>query len=117
MAKTLNFVNDDIELIGGNFTTVTDLEGLRQKIDQKLQFFHGEWFLNATEGIPYFEEILVKPADAGLVASIFNNVILSEAEVTGIRDVEADLDASTRTFTYRAKIETIFGDTEVTNNG
>jgi len=114
MAKTINFTDGDIQLVDGNFTTAVDLEGLRQKIIQKLQFFISEWFLDNTDGIPYFQDVLVKPADTGLVASIFNAVILDEVEVTSVGEVEADLDPNTRVFTYRAQIQTIFGDMEVT---
>lgn len=114
MPKTLNFTDSDLQLDKvGNLSAITGIESLRQKIEQSLQYFKGEWFLNQNTGVPYFQDILVKPADAGLVASIFNSVILLEQEVTGLGTVESDLDPVTRVFTYRAQVQTVFGQTEI----
>ena len=63
--------------------------------------------------MPYYQEILIKPNDAGLVASILNAQITAEPEVTRIGEVVADLDPTTRRFTYSATVETIYGNTEV----
>ena len=114
MPKTLNFTDSDLQLDSvGNLSAITGIESLRQNVEQSLQYFKVEWFLNKLTGVPYFQGVLVKPADAGLVASIFNSVILSKQEVTGLGDVQAALDPTTRVFTYRAQVETVFGQMEV----
>jgi len=116
MVKTLN-ISDDGNLTidaSGNLEVATDLEGLRQKLIQKLRFFRGEWFLDVIDGTPYFQEILTKPINMGLVTSILNNRIMSEPEVTGLGAVDSNLDPITRRFTYKANVITIFGETQVT---
>lgn len=108
--RTLNITNDDLQLnTQGNLGVATDLEGLRQKIVQKLRFFRGDWFLNSQEGIPYYQNILVKPSDAGFVTSILNNAITEEVEVTGLGAVTSSLDPVTREFFYSVQVQTIFG--------
>ena len=48
---------------------------------------------------------------AELAAAVINAAIRDEgrAEVTGIANVTATLDVSTRVMTYRAEVETIYG--------
>lgn len=105
--RTLNF---PLQLNNkGLIVIATGLEALRQKINQRLLLFQDTWFLDSTAGVPYMQEILKKPVDPGLIASIFNSEILKESEVVSIGAIEASLDAETRSFDYKATIRTIFG--------
>ena len=97
----------------GELIIVEGLEALRQKINQRLSLFKGSWFLDITAGVPYMQEILKKPVDPGLVASIFNEEILKEPEILSIGAVEASLDLETRKFNYKATPKTIYGPIEV----
>lgn len=97
----------------GNIKIIEGIESLAENIDQRLQLFKGKYFLDTTAGVPYLEEILKKPVDPGLAASILNTETLKEPETTGIGEVSADLDPNTRVFSYSANIKSIFGDLEV----
>lgn len=97
----------------GNIKIIEGIESLVENVDQRLQLFKNKYFMNLLAGIPYFEEIIKKPVDPGLAASVLNNEILKEPEVTGIGSVTVDLDRNTRKFRYDATINSIFGDTEV----
>lgn len=97
----------------GNIATVTGLERLRQKLLQRLRFFKGEWFLDVGRGVPYRQDILAAPANAGFAASVFNQEILKESEVTGIANVSADFNHTTRTLSYQVLVTTIHGDMEL----
>lgn len=61
-----------------------DLDGIRQQIMLRLGFFKGEWFLDEENGIPWYEEILVKNPSVAKIQTIFRDAILS---VKGVRDV------------------------------
>ena len=97
----------------GNIKIIEDVESLAENIDQRLKLFKGKYFLDTTAGVPYFEEILKKPVDPGLAASVLNAEILKEPEVLSIGSVSVDLDRNTRIFNYDATIQTIFGELEV----
>ncbi len=114
MVKTLDVSTGDIAIdANGNLALANSIEGLRQKVIQKLLFFQGEWFLDVQDGIPYLQDILTRPVDAGMVASIFNSAILEEVEVTGLGNVSSSLNPNTRRFSYNAIVNTIFGDMEI----
>ena len=97
----------------GNIRVIEGVESLAENIDQRLSLFRGKYFLDNTVGVPYLQDILVKPIDPGLVASIINSEISMEPEVTNIGAVEVDLDPGTREFSYSASIESIFGQVQV----
>lgn len=113
--RTWFFENSELVLDSeGNIKTIDGLESLIENIDQRLKLFKNKYFMDTTAGVPYLEEILKKPVDPGLVASILNAEIMKEPEVTGIGAVETSLDPDTREFSYRAEIQSIFGNFEVT---
>jgi hypothetical protein len=47
-----------------------------QDILQNLNFFLGEWFLDNTIGVPWFQQILVKAPDTGAIDALIQNAIL-----------------------------------------
>ena len=95
----------------GEIVVLEDLEALRLKVNERLSLFKGTWILDVNAGVPYLQDIMKKPVDPGMAASILNNEILKEEEVTSIGEVETDLDPDTRVFTYTATINTIYGTT------
>lgn len=97
----------------GNILVITGIESLAENIDQRLKLFRGKYFLDTNAGVPYLQNILVKPVDPGLAASILNAEILKEPEVTGLTDVTVSLDRNTRLFNYSATVNSIYGDLEV----
>ena len=97
----------------GNIKIIEGIESLAENVDQRLKLFKGKYFMDTTAGVPYLEEILKKPVDPGLAASVLNAEILKEGEVTGIGEVSVDLNRNTRVFSYDATIQSIFGDVEV----
>lgn len=98
----------------GNIKIIEGVESLAENVDQRLKLFKGKYFMDTTAGVPYLEEILKKPVDPGLAASVLNAEILKEPEVTGIGEVTANLNPDTRVFDYRATVLNIFGELEVT---
>ncbi len=114
MVRTLGTIDDDLALdANGNMQVVTELEGLRQKVQQKLRLWRGEWFLDTRAGVPYEQDILIRGVDPGLVTSLLNAQILAEPEVREIVEVSADLDRDTRVYTYTARVASIFGEMEI----
>ena len=87
---------------------VDGIDSLSQRIRQRLRFRLGEWQLDTRRGT---ESVIGHDFTAELAAAVINTAIRDEgrAEVTGIANVTATLDVSTRVMTYRAEVPTIYG--------
>lgn len=96
-----------------NFVTLSGLDALVQKVQNRLRFFLGEWFLNTTVGVPYFQEVFQKPVDPSLIVSIINTEIYKEQDVTEISDINFTYDSALRTFSYSAFIVSIYGSSQL----
>ena len=50
-------------------------EDVAQELWIRLHFFQGEWFLDTTVGIPYFQSILGQKTPTGIIEQMFRRVI------------------------------------------
>lgn len=82
----LNLNTHDLDLSNFQLEFVEGLDYYRQKVTVVLKFFYGEWFLDTTLGIKYFEEIFVKNPNFTLIDNLFKIAIL---EIDGIIELIA----------------------------
>lgn len=85
----------DLVLSDGNVPLYT---GLDQRIDCALRTVFGEWWLDRSEGVRYFEELLKKNPDMSVARQIFASVISEVPGVQSITKLETKFQPSTRTF-------------------
>ncbi len=86
--------------------TDPDSESLAQRLSIKLQFFKGEWFLDIDFGIPYFQEIFVKPFIQSAMDAIFKNQILATPDVVALVQYASQFNRSQRTFAVEFIVKT-----------
>ncbi len=121
--------NDTFLDASGNVAIVDNAESLRQRLLERLQFFLGEWFLDETRGVPYFQQILQSNVDINIVSNIITNEILKESEVIRVeapvintttakksQHPVISFDRTTRQFTYSAAIVNDFTTFDLTFN-
>lgn len=74
------------DLVIGDFVdhVVTGLDALVQRIRIRLSVFLGEWFLDETRGVPYFQEILEKGTSYDQISDGIKLVIAQTPEVKSI---------------------------------
>ncbi len=89
------------------FATVTGIQEVRQRIQERLRYWRGEWFLNSAEGLPYLTDLLGSRLDEGLVHTVIREQVLDVADVTGVSNIE--ITESNRVFTISLDVATIFG--------
>ena len=88
-----NFRGNDIATSGRQF--VTGAEATAQAVRARLRLFLGEWFLDVSQGTPWFQSILGKaPQDVAEIE--LKNRILSAPGVAQIRKFEFDPDLTNR---------------------
>ena len=87
---------------------------MRQSIQLELRTFRGEWFLDTTAGVPYFQEVFgPKKRELGEVDSIIKAAIMRVPEVNRILAYESSFADATRKFTVSAKVDTTYGPVDV----
>ena len=90
------------------FTTTTS-ENLAQRLKIRLQTFKGEWFLDGTIGIDYFNQIAGKNRSKAAVDAIIQAEILKENEVLQITAYSSVVDKTTRKITIQFTVRTVDG--------
>ena len=78
------------------FALKTGRAAVAQRLDHRFKFFFGEWFLDQRQGVPYYQNILVKNPNLKVVRGIFRQVILKTPGIFSIKKFELTLDRKTR---------------------
>ena len=76
--------------------TPTSVEGIKQNIKQRLQTLKGEYFLDRTRGLPWFQIILRKNPNSNLVSTLFKETILNTEGVTKLNAFSLYFNSKTR---------------------
>lgn len=110
----LDAVNYDLTLSNFQLRLTDNLtEYMSQKIENVLSTFAGEWFLDFSIGLPYFDRILIKTADLNDVRNIFLIAITGIPEVEEIISFDTDFIVGTRKYTIDFKVKVKDLDTPV----
>jgi hypothetical protein len=89
---------------------VTDpLGSIAQAVRIRLQFFLGEWFLDLSVGVPYFEQILIKNPDVRNVQGLIRKEILATPGVLSLLALKLVYDSAGRELTVTYTANTDFG--------
>ncbi len=90
--------------------TELDLEEIRQSLEVRLKFFFGEWFLDNTQGVKYFEFIFVKNPILDVVGAVLKTAILNTAGVKELLEYTQDYDNTLRNISISFKVNTDLGE-------
>lgn len=101
--------DNDFDLSTGNLQMLSGIESIAQDIRLALQFFMGEWFLDRSVGVPYFQEVLVKTPDPNALQSIFRKIILGRPGVVSLLDIQLAQDDETRKLNLAFRVQTDAG--------
>lgn len=72
-------------------------EAAAQRIAVSLLMFTGEYFLDLTAGVPYYESVLVHNPDLDLIRTLFRRIVSQDAYVVDVTKCEVSLDTQSRT--------------------
>ena len=71
-------------------------ESVRQAVKIRLLWFFKEWRFAPQNGVPYFEEILVKGPNLERIRRIVKNEVQSVDAVNGVRNITVEYNKPTR---------------------
>lgn len=97
----------DLDTSNNELTLTTGLQAIQQHLQVKLRMFLGEWFLNTSVGVPWFQDILVKQPNFVTIENALKTEILETVGVIELISFEFDFNSTTRVFTldFRASTE------------
>lgn len=102
--------NHDMTFGHGIADMAVDSESCAQRVKTRLLLLQGEWFLDMDAGVPWIQQITVKPANLPFAESVIKRTILETDGVSEIRKFGMALDRNTRKLTISATVATIYGD-------
>lgn len=87
-------------------------EGVGQIIKTGLLLWLGEWYLNTAVGMPWLEGVLGKHGQTTADTTI-QDQILNTQGVVNIQSFSSEIDPDTRQYSAQAKVNTLYGVTQV----
>ena len=101
--------NHDMTFGNGLANMAVDAEAFAQNVKTRLLLLQGEWFLDTDAGVPYLQEIMVKPANLPLVEAIIKRTILETEDALEIRSFSMNLNGNTRKLEIAATVSNVYG--------
>lgn len=113
----LDTVDHDITIEGFDLQLVTGIDRVAQQIKIRFLFFLGEWFLNVSQGVPYYRDILIKAPNRAVVEGLLREVIITTPNVLAVDELSFEYDSVTRELDVRFRADTDFGELEFAQAG
>lgn len=92
----MDIETNDLAIVSGDLGIATGVTAIQQDLQQTLQLWLGEWFLDTTVGVPYRQQILVKNPSIDLVQADLINAALDVRGVVEIIDFSIEYDSTNR---------------------
>jgi hypothetical protein len=93
----------------GNLLLIDNAERVAQQIEITLLAFLGEYFLDASFGIPYLQYILIKDADRALIESVLRAAIRAVPDCSAVTTMALQVNHEIRSLRVTYDAETTFG--------
>lgn len=88
-----------------------EAESVAQRVYTRLLLLFSEWFLDTDAGVPYLQDVTIKPANMPLAEAVIKRTILETDGVLEIRSFNMTLDRETRRLTVSATVANVYGTT------
>ena len=105
----------DLDLTGGGASIVEGAPAVVQRLTIRLRLFASEWFLDRRKGVPYYERILVKNPDLGVVAATLQAVVLKTEGIVRLLTYQQRLDTDARALIVSLTAEATDGSEVILN--
>lgn len=89
-------LNDAGDLEVGEDGDISLTQSVRQKVLIRLRWLFGEWRFAPGNGVPYFQEIMVKKPDIPRVKQIIRSEIMDVDGMVDVKNLEVAINSETR---------------------
>lgn len=119
MSAFLQNAAGDYQLVNGSMLVIdntTSIPGVcqpgqetLQNIRSNLRFFQGEYFLDQSVGMPYWQTLLAKGITLDVIEGIYRQAILDTDGVLSINSLTATLDNAARSLVINFSVQSVNG--------
>ena len=95
----------DIEFVDGELVFTTVEESLPQRVRQRILTFKGEWFLDESIGMSYFDDIFIKDYDLSRIEALYINELQRIDGVGEILSLEISVDTKKRELSVTTQLK------------
>ena len=106
----LDPISNDLVFEDFDFALLDDTRQIMQNLAVRLRFFLAEWYLDITQGLPYYQVFFTKAPNLIQVESILKNEILTTRGIVELISFVADFDAKKRIFSVNFSARSISGE-------
>lgn len=110
--------NGDYVFGRGRHAYLEGAEAVAQAIKTRLLLLYSEWWEDREDGLPLWERILSSPGSPDNIKAVdflFKERIDNTEGVLSLMAYDSDFNHDTRTYTFRAVVETLYGTLVITN--
>lgn len=106
----LDPVSNDLVFRDFDFSLVDDTKQIMQNLAIRLRFILGEWYLDITQGVPYFEVFFRKAPNQIQIESILKEEIVNTRGILELTSFESDFDSRNRVYSVKFSARSISGE-------
>ena len=99
--------NFDLQLVEGR-------DQIAQNLAIRLRFILGEWFLDITAGVPYYDDFFIKAPNQIRIESVLKEEILDTPGIYQILSFNSSFNALRRIYSVTFSVSTIQGEITLT---
>lgn len=109
----LDSITHDLDFSDTDLQLVSNGDYVIQKIKIVLLFFFGEWFLDTSIGIKYWDSVFIKNPNPTLIDNLFKVAIVEVEEVNEILTFDSTYDSANRKYSLEASLDTTEGELNI----
>jgi len=106
-------LGEDGDLVTRGRMFQSERQAIAQTIVTRLKLFLGEYFRDVTDGTPWFQQILGKPANLNAVEAILRNRIARSPGVVRLLSFDLQFDLNSRALSVQAQVLTVYGEQDI----
>jgi len=102
-------IENDLAVENFDLVLIDGIEQIRQRLKIRLQFFIGEWYLDTTLGVRFYQDVLVKNPQLTKLQSLFKATIMGTIGVTQLTAFDLSVDNKNRSMSLSFTVNTLYG--------
>lgn len=110
MSDILETAEGDIDLTANDASFCIGSQEVLQRVRQRLRCFKGEWYLNTSIGIDYFNDIFVANPNMTIITAIFKREILATPGIIKLTAFSMSIDRVLRKLSITFSGTSVSGD-------